>query len=141
MADDDYATIFNASFGRAAVSPESPFFDRFYELFMQRSYKIRAKFKGVDMAHQRLMLRHSLLELVGFFTTGRSNEYMEKIAQRHGRAGIDVPPAFYDAWLETLVETVRECDPKFDREVETAWRVVLSPGIEFMKVRYEPERN
>ena len=28
-------------------------------------------------------------------------------------------------------------DPKFNEEIELAWRVVLAPGIEYMKYKYD----
>ena len=52
------------------------------------------------------------------------------------RAELDIKPELYDLWLDRLVQAVREFDPKFDPEIETAWRRVLRPGIEFMKSRY-----
>jgi hypothetical protein len=40
-------------------------------------------------------------------------------------------------WLDCLIETVRQFDPKFNEEVATAWRAVFSKGIEFMTSRHE----
>jgi len=34
------------------------------------------------------------------------------------------------------VQAVEEFDPKFDIEIEIAWRRLLQPGIDFMKSRY-----
>ena len=62
--------------------------------------------------------------------------HLERLARRHGRTDLDIKPELYDPWLERLMQAVRECDPMFDPETETAWRRVLQPGIEFMKSRY-----
>ena len=59
-----------------------------------------------------------------------------RLAKLHGRAELDITPELYDLWLDRLVQAVREFDPMFDPEIETAWRRVLEPGIEFMKSRY-----
>jgi hypothetical protein len=42
----------------------------------------------------------------------------------------------YPLFVESLLTTVREHDPRCSPEIETAWREALSPGIEFMKSRY-----
>ena len=62
--------------------------------------------------------------------------HLERLAQLHSRAGLDIKPELYDLWLDKLVQTVSECDPLFDTETGTAWRRMLQPGIEFMKSRY-----
>jgi hemoglobin-like flavoprotein len=62
--------------------------------------------------------------------------HLERLAKLHGRAELDITPELYDLWLDRLVQAVSEFDPMFDPEVETAWRRVLQPGIEFMKSRY-----
>ena len=46
-------------------------------------------------------------------------------------------PELYEAWLDSLIATARESDPDFDDELELAWRVVLAPGIAYMKFRYD----
>ena len=62
--------------------------------------------------------------------------YLERIAQRHGRADLDIPPELYELWLDSLVATARELDPQFDDETETVWREMIRPGIEIMQARY-----
>lgn len=54
----------------------------------------------------------------------------------HSRAGLDLQPELHDPWLDWLVQAVKEFDPMFDLETETACRLMLQPGIEFMKSRY-----
>ena len=48
-----------------------------------------------------------------------------------------IAPELYEEWLESLIQTVREFDLEFTDEVELSWRVVLSPGITYMKFRYD----
>ena len=40
-------------------------------------------------------------------------------------------------WLESLIETVQLFDSRFTEEIELAWRVVLAPGIAYMKFKYD----
>lgn len=50
---------------------------------------------------------------------------------------LDIAPRLYDLWLETLIDTARDFDEQFDEEVELAWRLVLTPGIVYMKFYYD----
>ena len=85
------------------------------------------------------MLQSSVTILLNFFVTDRPDDYLLKLAERHGRRGAEIPPGLYSVWLDCLVETVRQFDSKFNEEVETAWRVVFSKGIKFMTSRYDGE--
>ena len=48
-----------------------------------------------------------------------------------------IPPDLYDVWLECLMQTLKEFDPEYSSEVELSWRVVLAPGITYMKFKYD----
>jgi hemoglobin-like flavoprotein len=113
------------------------FLERFYELFVGASPEVRAKFARTDFRVQRRVLKISLYMLM-LAAEGRptGRAHLEDIARRHSRAGLDIRPELYDLWLECLVAAVREHDPRFDADVERAWRAVLAPGIEVMKSRY-----
>jgi len=92
------------------------------------------------MAAQVHVLQSSVAFLLNFFITNRQDEYLVQVAERHSKRGVDVRPELYSVWLDCLIETVREFDPKFNGDVATAWRVVFSKGIEFMTSRYEGEK-
>jgi hemoglobin-like flavoprotein len=82
------------------------------------------------------MLKISLyIMMLSSDAAGRAAQ-LEQLAQRHSRAELDIKPELYDLWLDRLLQTVREVDPKFDAPIEAAWRRVLQPGIDFMKSRY-----
>lgn len=130
----NYRDIFEASFARvSSTNLDQEFFATFYARFLLTDPKVAAMFSKTDMGHQFGMLRESLSELVEFSMTHIKTEYIVKLAQVHGARGRMVIPAFYDSWLDALVETVHEIDPEASPEVEMAWRVVLAPGIAFMK--------
>ena len=38
---------------------------------------------------------------------------------------------------ETLLEAVRLIDPDYDDDIDLAWRVVLAPGVTYMKRKYD----
>jgi len=126
--------LFNDSIERCSSSPD--FLRRFYTLFLASSDTVAKKFEHTDLRKQARLLKTSLYIMM--MASGESERivHLEQLARRHSRTELDIKPELYDLWLDRLVQAVREFDPLFDPETETAWRRVLQPGIEFMKSRY-----
>ena len=134
----DYQIEFEASLSRILAPERSEaFFRRFYERFIGSDPHIAAMFEDTDMAHQVGMLKDSLAELREFSTSLKSNNYIVTLARIHGVRGRKVSPESYDMWLDALVDTVREVDSECDINAELSWRLVLAPGIAFMKFYYD----
>jgi len=127
----DLNQIFNDSYERISTDPDA-FFDEFYSCFFSKSKQIKALFSHVDMNNQRIILRESLIHLISFFSTKIANDYLLRLADIH-KNKIKIDTQMYDIWLEALLEVVAKYDSKFNEDVEIAWRITLSPGIEFMK--------
>ncbi len=137
----EHEAIFNDSYERvlsyrASERIRLAFFDEFYKRFVEASEEVRQKFQHTDMAVQRLMLKKSLVYLLNYYATENVNEFLKRTAERHGRQDLDIRPELYDLWLDKLIETLAECDPKFSTRVEEAWRTVLTPGISYMRSMY-----
>jgi hemoglobin-like flavoprotein len=113
------------------------FLTRFYETFTEQSPQIAAHFEGTDMERQKEMLTQSIHEMVEFSTTRVASERLRQVALRHNRRERNVAPELYEVWLDSLIATAREFDVNFNDELELAWRVVLAPGIAYMKFRYD----
>ena len=128
------AELFNDSIERCSCSAE--FLRRFYTLFLASSVTVAKKFERTDLRKHARLLKTSLYILM--LASGESERivHMDRLAKLHSRAELDIKPELYDLWLDRLVQAVKEFDPMFDMETETAWRHVLQPGIEFMKSRY-----
>jgi truncated hemoglobin YjbI len=130
----DYIQEFGDSFARISDPQLAPrFFDAFYDRFIASDPAVAAKFDGTDFEHQKRVLRESLAEMRDFFLAPKSNPYIVTLARIHGSRGRDIPPAMFDRWLDTLVDTVRAVDPGATDNIALAWRIVMTPGIEFMK--------
>ncbi len=127
--------IYDESLRRCNANPA--FLDRFYDRFMRASPEVRVKFRNTDFVRQKRALRASLhmMVLAAEDEFGPSR-YLFDLARRHGRAQLDIGAALYDYWLDSLIATVRECDPECDAEVEAAWDQVMSAGIAFMVSHY-----
>ena len=89
------------------------------------------------MSHQKTMLHDSLRALVDFNQRRKLSPQMTTLARVHGPQAADIPPTLYVLWLNALLDTVREWDPKFDAQVELAWRLTLAPGITYLQFCYD----
>lgn len=115
---------------------EVGFFGDFYLRFLQSSPEVAAKFKGVDMDQQALMLRASLDLMIPVDANDSSRgATLVVLARLHGRQGADIPAHLYDLWLESLLETIRDYDPEYDEGLKACWIEVLQAGIAFMKAK------
>jgi truncated hemoglobin YjbI len=117
-----------ASYQRARKTGQ--LFDTFYDLFLRKSPEIPPLFARTDFAHQQVMLRESILELLGFAQTGSGRDEIDRLAERHRQ--MNVTPALYELWLDALCEALAIHDPKFNAALEVMWRRAMRKGIEVM---------
>ena len=136
MSFDD---IFDASYDRvqSAHANGLEFFEAFYQRFLLSSPEVRMLFRNTDMVAQKHMLKKSFFSLMSFYASGAVDDVLRKIAYSHSAEQLNIKPHLYDLWLECLIHTVEEFDPEFDNDVELAWRLILSPGITYMKFGYD----
>ena len=126
--------LFNDSIERCSCRLD--FLRRFYTLFLGSSDTVAKKFEHTDLKKQARMLKTSLYIMMSASGGSERTVHLQRLAKLHSRAELDIKPELYDLWLDRLVQAVKEFDPMFDPETETAWRRMLQPGIEFMKSRY-----
>jgi hemoglobin-like flavoprotein len=108
-----------------------PFFQAFYRRLLSTDASIRAKFARTDFERQNKLLQHGI-GLLLIFAKRPNPALLQRIAERHGARDLDIPPALYPHFVESLVATVRQFDASCDGHVEAAWRTALRPGIDFM---------
>lgn len=135
MAVKDDVELVNDSLERC--TPHVDFFTSFYERFRSSSDEVEKKFEGTDLRRQTRALRDAfylLLRAVG--GDPEAWQALELRAVRHDHRHLDISPGMYQLWLESLLVTIREFDPKLDRETEAAWRRVMQKGIDFMVSKY-----
>lgn len=125
--------LFNLSYQRAVVPDFYGFFNTFYTKLIAQNRDIADLFKHTDMKKQVEMLIQSITYVTSYTANDEPDEELTMLARLHGSDKLDLPSAYYDIWLDCLLETVRERDPKYDDQVEKSWRTVMEPGIEYMK--------
>jgi len=131
LFDESYVRVLDREVeGRA-------FFAAFYERFLAASPQVAEKFRHTDMARQQAMLKKAFYHLLAFYASSHADYYLQQVAISHDRDHRDIPPALYDLWLESLIDTVSVFDEQFDDDVELAWRLVMTPGIVFMTFHYD----
>lgn len=134
----DTATLrtFEQSLARCTAQPG--FLDRFYELFLASSPKVREKFAGTDFVRQKQMLNASFnLTLRAAQNDGGGQPaHLDGLAERHGARQLAIGAELYDLWLDSLLEAVRGFDPDASAEVEAAWEQVMGVGISYLCARY-----
>lgn len=105
-------------------------FDTFYERFLAKSADIPKLFALTDFAHQKLMLRESILEMLVFAQTGAGRDEIVRLAERHRQ--LRVTREHFALWLDSLCEALAQHDPEFNAELERMWRVLMQKGIDLM---------
>ena len=135
----NFVAIYQSSFDRVmAVNDHTEsFFEDFYQNFITSSGEVARKFRNVDMERQKRVLKESLRHILSLFISTGENNYIKEIARVHNRDNLDIWPVLYDLWLESLIETVKKYDEKFDEDIELSWRMVMSVGITYMKFKYD----
>src|ERR1700693_4936250 len=84
---NELARIFNDSYERAMRGPgkkSGEFFVAFYDLLISTSDEAASKFRNADRDEQVRMLQSSFTVLLNFFVTDREDDYLSKLAERHG---------------------------------------------------------
>ena len=113
------------------------FLDTFYSIFMDRSAEVREKFKNTDFGNQKLILRASLYILETAADSDSPVPALEALAVKHDKHHYDIKPELYDIWLASMLMAVKEIDPLFSPEIESAWRKTMTPGIKVMTAKYK----
>lgn len=126
--------IAEASYRRCADIPG--FYTTFYERLLAIDPRVPEKFAGTDFERQHRLLRHGL-GLLLIYAKRPNAALIDRIALRHSRADVDVPPDLYPGFLTALEEALEGHDPGFSPDVARAWRNALAPGIAYMQSRYD----
>ena len=134
--DERTLRTFSDSLARCNSNPA--FVERFYEIFLAASPKVKEKFAHTDFARQRAALRASLdaMLLAAKDPEKNPHEYLHDLAERHSSRDRNIGAELYDLWLDSLLATVTEFDPKNSPDVQAAWERVMMVGISYLLSRY-----
>jgi hemoglobin-like flavoprotein len=129
---EDTLELFNNSFEACVL--RAGFLERFYQIFIDASPEVRDKFTNTNLAEQvRVMKRSLLLLTVASSGAEGVDEEIVRLGQKHGPQGLAVGAHLYDLWLDSLLQAVREFDPRWSPQVEESWRRMFIPYIDALK--------
>lgn len=131
----NFRYLFEDSFHRVCLNQDksAEFFTQFYHNFVDHNPAIKEKFVNTDMAVQQDMLKMSFIYLIDFFQFFEENQRLKDLASVHSKMDRDITGEMYDTWLEALLVTLKQVLPDVDDNTTLAWRVMLAPGIAYMK--------
>ncbi len=113
------------------------FAEKFYAVFLNASPKIAPHFAATDFEKQRKLLRATVYLLVTRDVDDpQAFAALERIGRSHSRSELNIRPALYDLWLDSVCSTATQLDPDWTPELEAAWREQLRPGIEAITALY-----
>jgi len=134
--DEPTLKTFDESLARCNRDPR--FMDRFYDIFLASSPKVKEKFAQTDLVRQKTALRASLSAMLLAAKDEKAGppQYLPDLAERHSSRQLKIGAELYDYWLDSLVAAVKESDPKFSPDVADAWERVMMVGIGYLLSRY-----
>jgi hemoglobin-like flavoprotein len=126
----------SASYQRCCKNPG--FFVAFYRNFFTVCPEAAPRFANTDFERQNKLLRHAFgLLLIFPKQPDAEPTLLTRVAERHGRRDLNVPPSFYPPFVDSLIATVKQYDPACTPEVEDAWRRTVEKGVTYMVSKYE----
>jgi len=126
----------SASYQRCCENPA--FFEAFYRNFFTVCPEAAPRFANTDFERQSRLLRHAFGLLLIFPKQPEGEPtLLTRVAERHSRSDLNVPPSFYPPFVDSLIATVKQYDPACTPEVEDAWRRTVAKGVAYMVSRYE----
>ena len=107
------------------------FLDTFYDGFLSTSPAVAQMFADTDFTIQKLVLRQSLLDMLGFDRElPGTREEIERLGLRHKELGVTTD--MYTTWLDSLCEAIKQHDPSYTPELEQHWREAMLKSIKEM---------
>ena len=135
MVDKAVTALAKASYDRCCTAAD--FVPAFYRNFLAACPEAAPKFAHTDFERQNRLLRHAIGLLLIFPTQSpQEPPLLARIAERHSRRDLDIDPALYQPFIESLIATVKQYDREYTAATEAAWRETVTPGVEYMKSRH-----
>ena len=94
-------------------------------------------FRNTNFAKQKQLLRTGLTMMIMHLDGNRvGTQGLDRIGQSHSRKQLNIDPALYQYWTESLLKAIKECDPQCDAKLEGDWRQALKAGVSHITAQY-----
>jgi hemoglobin-like flavoprotein len=135
ITDAAVIALAKASYDRCREVPD--FFPSFYRTFLATCPEAGPLFARTEFERQNKLLRHAVGLLLTFPNQPPGEPtLLSRLAERHSRRDLNIDPALYAPFIDSLIATVRQFDPEFTPATEAAWRATVRQGVEYMKAKY-----
>ena len=130
--------VFNRSYGlaRSRTVNGLSFRDAFFDNLLRSCPEVAQRILTGDTEAFRSTLILSIDTLARYYVNREPTTMLQGVAHRQSRGERNIEPRLYEFFLQALLQTVKQYDPKYDDEVGKAWEVVLRPGLEYLKEMY-----
>lgn len=135
----DYFAAFNDSYDRvfprcaATKNQSTAFYILFSDLFSDAHFESSASANESDILQQVRLLKQSLLCNMNFTRSKDCLHITELLAKLLYESRQKNDANFYDQWMNSLLCAVQEFDPMYNKDIEFAWRRILTPGVQHMR--------
>ena len=128
MTHEATLRIFHDSFERC--TRHGAFLDTFYLRFRTSTEEAASFLQHLCRDEQVLLLKLSLYMILDASSEDpEAFIRLDRLCEEHRV----LPGRHWDLWLSTLLGTVAEFDDRYDAEIEAAWRLVLTAGLEHLQ--------
>lgn len=135
MIDSALLKTVRRSYGSLLLSPN--FTGDFYRKLFAASPEIAEKFKNTNLEKQKLLFAEGINFLIMHAAGQRIAQMkLDQIATIHDRGKVNVPPHLYPIWVRVFLEVAKQNDLDYDSDVESAWKIVLQQGIDYLISKY-----
>ncbi len=112
---------------------ENRIYDKFYERFVTSDPRIGPYFLSTDFKKQKNLLRDGVGRALSFSAgDSASVSFVERLGVTHNRSHMNILPELYPFWLNSLIATLAETDPQWNKKLEAQWREALGKTIQLM---------
>jgi hemoglobin-like flavoprotein len=110
-------------------------YESIYRAFFHACPQAGPLFEKTDLSRQYELLNHAIVLMLAFHANPTSGEptILSRVAARHRQLGVQIPPAWFDAFSTAIAESIAQADPACSDEVRAAWNAVLDGGTKYMR--------
>jgi hemoglobin-like flavoprotein len=128
------------SYGRCVLTRDAKkrFFSHFYDAFLNSHPAIAPLFANTDFDRQTSILKNAISMTIMYAEKQDelAKDVLTRVRRSHSRERYNVKPEYYTYWLNSLIATLRVCDPDFNEPLEQHWRNMMRISIGYIVEGY-----
>ena len=107
------------------------FYDTFFGRLGAAVPEAAELFKDADEVVLKNFLRNAITLILSDAAGSRhAADKLAQVRERHGPSDLNLNPEWFPPWIEAVIVAARTADPQINHALETAWRKVITPGVQ-----------